>query len=78
MQTVKTKIGRTIERTIVNIGISLDDNPNQNNNLDVQLYKDEMFFAKSGKLEIRSNENIELLIACTFYSYFLRLIDVAL
>ena len=24
MQTVKTKIGRTIERTIVNIGISLD------------------------------------------------------
>ena len=66
------------KNTKYDIGISLDDNPNQNNNLDVQLYKDEMFFAKSGKLEIRSNENIELLIVCTFYSYFLRLIDVAL
>ncbi|MFN8114647.1 MAG: hypothetical protein U0W65_00920 [Bacteroidia bacterium] len=58
------------------VGISLDDNPNQNNNLAVQLYKDKMFFAKSGKLEVRSNENIELLIVCAFYSYMLRLTDI--
>ena len=64
------------KNTKYDVSISLDDNPNQNNNLDVQLYKEKMFFAKSGKLVIRSNENIELLIVCTFYSYFLRLTDV--
>ena len=77
---IKTDKNRLVAKVDKNtsylIGIEINDNPNADNNLDVQLYKDKMFFANSGKLIIRSAENIELLIACTFYAYQLKLGEI--
>lgn len=49
------------------VSVGLDDNPAQTNGLVIQKYSDRMFFAKSGKLELRSQQDVEALIVSLFF-----------
>lgn len=65
----------TSEKIKYDISISSDDNPAQTNGLVIQKYDDKMYFAESGKIEIRSDKDIELLIVCLFFVLYLRNLD---
>lgn len=47
------------------------DNPAQTNGQIIQSYPDKLWFAETGKLEIRTKKNIEALIACFYFVRYL-------
>lgn len=64
------------DKTIYKIDVRWDENPRQSNDQAIQEYGDKLFFSKSGKIEVRSDKDFEILIACLlFVSYDKSLYD---
>lgn len=58
------------DKTTYKVDVRWDENPGQNNGQAIQEYGDKLFFSKSGKIEVRSDKDFEILIACLlFVSY---------
>ena len=49
-----------------------DDNPSQSNGLIMQGYNDKLFSSKNGRLEIRTDQHVEILTLCYFFVRFLK------